>query len=285
MHKPDSTVWNLSFFYYFVTDREILLAFFLEMPYSKGVYICLMWSRIPDRRSMCLLWIREHSLICLLAAAAVFTVLWLFLQRKRLNIRIPSILILSVLHVILGVLCVKLFAALENFRMGDFQRMSLFGAVFGLPLFYWIGAKLTNRKVSDIFDVFVVPTVFTLACARVNCLLSGCCLGRIISGTEHRWPTREAELVFYAILLPILIVSGKKRNTEGTLWPIYMAAYGAFRFFIEFFRESAANTLFHLSHIWAMVCFLIGLSVLLEIKLRRNRASNESHSIHRKKRS
>lgn len=229
-------------------------------------------------------WFTDHSLIWLLSIATLFTGFWMFMQRDRLQLRIGWILLLSPLHVVVGVLCVKVFAALETFSPAGFRKMSLFGAIFLLPLFYLAGAKLTRRRTADVFDVFTIPTVFTLACASVNCIVSGCCLGRIISGTRHRWPTREAELVFYAILIPLLILRGRRKDSEGTLWPVYMTAYGAFRFLIEFFRESETNTLFHLSHLWAIVCLLIGVSALLEMNRQRNQMSHEFHTIHRRKR-
>ena len=222
-------------------------------------------------------WISEHSLILLLTAAALFTGFWLFLQRSRLRMGLVWVLILSPLHVIVGVLCVKVFAALENFRLGDFQLMSLFGAIFLLPLFYWLGAKLTKRKAAAVFDVFVVPMVFTLACARVNCLISGCCRGMIIPGTSVRYPTREIELVFYAVILTWFFLRTTRKKTDGILYPVYMIAYGCFRFVIEFFRESVSSIgVFHLSHLWALLCLITGLSIYLE--MRRKNAANQKNT-------
>lgn len=224
---------------------------------------------------------QAHSLILLLILAAVVTAWWLWRQRERLSLRLPWILLLSVLHVTAGVLCVKGFAILEAGSFSAAGNMSLFGAVFFLPLFYWLGAKLTHRSVSETFDVFVVPTVFTLACARVNCLLTGCCQGRIIPGSELRWPTREAELVFYAVLLPWLVWRTARKDRRGILWPAYMAAYGAFRFFTEFFREPATS-FFHLSHLWAALSLITGLSICLQI-LSKSKTHKSKTKLHRRK--
>ena len=103
---------------------------------------------------------------------------------------------------------------------------------------------------------------FTLACARVNCLFSGCCLGLPISGTSLRWPTREAELLYYAVILFFFVRKTLRGKTDGTLYPIYMISYGILRFFLEFLRVSPTHTLFHLSHLWALLCLLTGLSFL-----------------------
>ena len=93
---------------------------------------------------------------------------------------------------------------LDAFDMGAMGNMSLFGAVFFMPLVYWAFAKLSGRSAADVFDVFTVCLVFTLMCARLNCIFSGCCLGAHIpiEGPTHlRFPTREMELLFYVILL------------------------------------------------------------------------------------
>ena len=213
-------------------------------------------------------WISAHPLLCLLSLAALGTVIWVYLQRRRLSLRLPWVLLLSVLHVAVGVACVKAFAILEAGSLSAAGNMSLFGAVFFLPLFYWLGAKLGKRQPAAVFDVFVVPMVFTLACARVNCLFSGCCLGRQIPGTALRWPTRELELIFYAVLLTYFILRTRRGNTAGRLYPIYMTAYGLFRLVTEFFRQSESGSLLHLSHLWAALCFLTGLSVWLELRRR-----------------
>ena len=111
---------------------------------------------------------------------------------------------LSILHVAYGVFCVKAFAVLEGNPISN-GAMSLFGAVFFMPVAYWLGAKLTKRDVAEVFDIFAPCMIFTLLCARVNCLFAGCCQGRLIPGMEPwRFPTRELELVFYIVFLAIL---------------------------------------------------------------------------------
>lgn len=230
-----------------------------------------------------LAFLQTHGLILLLSLAAAATVCWLWLQRERLRLRILWVIVLSVLHVAVGVGCVKAFAILEAGSLSVAGNMSLFGAVFLLPLFYWIGAQLTKRDVKAVFDVFTIPMVFTLACARVNCLLSGCCLGRQIPGSSMRYPTREAELLYYALLLLWLVYQTGKHRTDGRLYPVYMASYGLFRFVTEFFRASASGTFLHLSHLWAALCFLTGLSILLESQRKTRRSKNVCESNHRRK--
>lgn len=214
-----------------------------------------------------LTWLSDHALILLLGCGTLFNVYWLHRCRERLHLRWPSVLLLSVLHTVLGVLSVKVFALFET---GDFSNMSLFGGVFFMPLFYWVVAKLSKQKAADVFDVFTICLVFTLMCARLNCIFSGCCLGAHIpiEGLTHlRFPTRELELLFYVILLSRLwrkVLSGSAR---GMIYPIYMISYGIFRFVTETLRVSSrANNILHISHLWALLSLGIGISIYGELQ-------------------
>lgn len=214
-----------------------------------------------------LTWLSDHALMLLLGCGTLFNVYWLHRCRERLHLRWLSVLLLSVLHTVLGVLSVKVFALFET---GDFSNMSLFGGVFFMPLVYWAFAKLSGRKAADVFDVFTICLVFTLMCARLNCMISGCCLGAHIpiEGLTHlRFPTRELELLFYVLLLSRLwrkVVTGSAR---GMIYPIYMISYGIFRFVTETLRFSdRTDSILHVSHLWALLSLGIGISIYGELR-------------------
>ena len=152
-----------------------------------------------------------------------------------------------------------------------------------MPIYYFAIAKIFKADVSKTFDIFTICVMFTLMCARVNCLHAGCCKGLIIPGTEGmRWPTREAEIIFYIIMLIWLGRKVKSGNTIGEIYPLYMFSYGIFRFIDEFFRESDYGGFIHISHIWSIVAFCLGLSVYVEIK-KRSLLITESKIVRKKK--
>ena len=215
-----------------------------------------------------LAWGKEHALFLLLLFATVVCCVWLSLVRKRLKMPLYAVFPIAVLHTVIGVGSVKAFAFLES---GDMGNMSLFGGIFFMPVAYYLGARLTKRDKKDVFDVLTVCMIFTLMCARVNCILSGCCTGLHIPGTQLRFPTRELEVLYYIVMLILVIPKVQKREQAGGIYPLYMASYGAFRFVIEFFRTSASGTLFHLAHVWAAVAFAAGLSIYIEIKSRNQK--------------
>lgn len=218
----------------------------------------------------CVEWLTEHFLLVMLTAATVFAAVWLILMRKRLDMHPAVAVLLAVLHTAYGVLCVKAFAILEGASAGS---MSLFGAVFFMPVGYWLAAKLSKRPLAEVFDIGAVPMIFTLMLARCNCIVSGCCLGRFMFHTQMRWPTREIELVFYFIFLALIIPRVWKGQTKGRVYPLYMMAYGALRAVIECFRVADTDTLLHLSHVWAFLTLALGVSIYIEMN---NRAKQQS---------
>ena len=225
-------------------------------------------------------WITDHPLYLLLALATMLSAGWLIKNRERLQIKTWVAVLLAVLHTLVGVVFVKFFAFLEG---ADSGATSLFGGVFFMPLLYLLGAKVFKRKAAIVCDVFTPCMIVTLMCARVNCILSGCCMGKeipFITDKTLRWPTRELELLFYLILLAVIIPDSLPSRSQkervqrlptGILYPLYMAAYGVFRFVIEFFRTSGSPSIFHIAHLWAVLSLCIGFAVYGEIKGKRKK--------------
>lgn len=214
-------------------------------------------------------WLSSHSLLLLLSAGTLFSFLWLMQFRGRLNMKWYAALPIAICHTLVGVICVKAFAFMETgFNPDSLGNMSLFGGVFFMPVAYWVGAKFTKRPYRSVCDVFTPCMIFTVMCVRVNCILSGCCTGLFIPGTQMRFPTRESELLYYVVMLILLIPRVDKDKNPGGIYPLYMASYGAFRFIDEFFRTSSTGMLFHLSHVWAAIAFAAGLSIYIEINAR-----------------
>jgi len=82
---------------------------------------------------------------------------------------------------------------------------------------------------------------------RVGCFLNGCCLGRPcepswftlndVNGVA-RWPAVPIEFLFNALILCVILLLHWGRIAPGQLFHIYLIAYGLFRFFHEFLRET-----------------------------------------------
>lgn len=218
-------------------------------------------------------WFTNHSLLLLLAAATITSICWLFQANGRLNYKSWQVVTLGVAHTCLGVLAVKAFAIIEGF--GDLSvvgNMSLFGGMALLPIFYGTLARKGHRDTRDVFDVLTMSLVMTLFFARINCIISGCCIGAFIPGTGLRWPTRELEMAYDAVLLAICIPRVYRGEMRGQMFPLYMVSYGVFRFITEFLRVSAASAgAFHIAHLWAGIAVVLGASILVEMRQQTDR--------------
>lgn len=211
-------------------------------------------------------------LLCL-AAGTVLSCIWLWLFRQRIALAVWAILPLALLHTLAGVLCVKLFAGLESFRLTLSDGMSLYGGIFLLPIFYACVGKLTHRKLKDVFDVMALCMVSTLLFARGNCIVSGCCQGLPLPGASTLcWPTREVEMVFHGVLLVLFYRRLRRQEQPGTIYPLYMMAYGIFRFVEEWLREGKNLFLgLHPAHFWSILSIVIGCSFYFELTARSRR--------------
>ena len=218
-------------------------------------------------------WIQLHPLIILLIIGTAFTLFWLLKHKEFLKLKWYTAIPVAIAHTVWGVLCVKAFAVAETgFNAESVGNMSLFGGVFFMPVFYYLMSKIFRVKAKTVFDTCTICMIFTVMCARINCIFSGCCYGNHLFGVPFRWPTREAEIIFYIILMIWIVRKLKASNTNGMIYPVCMMDYGIFRFICEFFRYSDNGMLLHRAHMWAILSFLIGFSVYVQIESKYKKA-------------
>lgn len=213
----------------------------------------------------------HHMLIIILTIGFAFSFFWFMSFKDKLRFNIPKALAAALVHTLFGVLCVMSFAMLEEFRLSAFGNMSIFGATFFMPILFFAFSKLGKRSPADVFDIGCISMMFTLMCSRFNCLVTGCCYGIPFFGTGHLWPTRELEIAFYIVMIAILGYRAKKDRSNGTNYPIYMIAYGTFRFVTEWVRHYSGSSVIHRAHVWAVISLVLGISILSEIKNKQSK--------------
>jgi phosphatidylglycerol:prolipoprotein diacylglycerol transferase len=96
-------------------------------------------------------------------------------------------------------------------------------------------------------DWFAIIVPIGIMLGRVGCFLNGCCLGRPcepawftlndVNGVA-RWPAVPVEFLFNALILCVILLLRWGRIAQGQLFHIYLIAYGLFRFFHEFLRDT-----------------------------------------------
>ena len=96
-------------------------------------------------------------------------------------------------------------------------------------------------------DWFAIIAPVGIMLGRIGCLLHGCCLGRVCHASWYtindihgvaRWPAVPEEFIFNALMLGVILLFRWGRIAPGPLFHIYLMAYGIFRFFHEFLRDT-----------------------------------------------
>jgi phosphatidylglycerol:prolipoprotein diacylglycerol transferase len=123
---------------------------------------------------------------------------------------------------------------------------SITGALLGGYAAVEIAKRLLGyRGVTGDWFAIIAPAGIMLG--RIGCLLQGCCLGRVCDASWYtindphgvaRWPAVPVEFLFNAILLGVVFVLRWRRILPGQHFHIYLMAYGIFRFFHEFMRDT-----------------------------------------------
>jgi phosphatidylglycerol:prolipoprotein diacylglycerol transferase len=123
---------------------------------------------------------------------------------------------------------------------------SITGALLG----GYIAVEITKRILKydgTTGDWFAVIVPVGIMLGRIGCFINGCCLGRVcepswftlndVNGIA-RWPAVPVEFLFNAVMLFLILLFRWGRIAPGQLFHIYLMAYGIFRFFHEFLRDT-----------------------------------------------
>jgi phosphatidylglycerol---prolipoprotein diacylglyceryl transferase len=159
------------------------------------------------------------------------------------------------------------FRAVENWQQVIYSGRSIIGAlIFGL-----LGAEIAKpllRYPLRPNDRFAAKLPFAFAIGRIGCLMTGCCRGIPYDGfcavtyedSIARHPVAAYEIVFQLIAGCVAVWLVKTQRMVGHVFSLYLIAYGTFRFWSEFVRDTP-KTLASLSgYQWmSIVMILLGL--------------------------
>lgn len=215
-------------------------------------------------------------------------------DRYPLRYKLQSfVFITAAAAIILGLGSAVLFQAVYNFgETGVFVIDAGTGATFyggligGAASFiaiYFIAGRFVfpdKYHVRSFFSVAncAVPSILVAhAFGRLGCLMAGCCHGNVTEawygiymhteayGYAKCVPTQLYEAIFLFALFAYAVIRVMKKQSYNL--PIYMMAYGAWRFFIEFFRSDDRGELLTdaLSPSQIIACLMIvgGIALLL----------------------
>ena len=143
------------------------------------------------------------------------------------------------------------------------SRLRIFGALFFLPVFFFLFTRFVGGDFGGVTDVFTTGTFVMLGISKIGCAVYGCCYGIEFSHgvttpfEAHRvFPVQLLECVMSIIIALIAYcLSVRKKYRKGTVYPISLILYGIMRFFVEYLRyyPEAEKTFFFGMNFWQMI--------------------------------
>ena len=125
---------------------------------------------------------------------------------------------------------------------------SITGALLGGYLGVEVAKRILKYNVIT-GDWFAVIVPIGVMLGRIGCMINGCCLGKVCETNWYtindahgipRWPASQVEFLFNAVMLGVILLLRWGKIATGQLFHLYLIAYGTFRFFHEFLRDTPA---------------------------------------------
>lgn len=222
-------------------------------------------------------------------------VFYLYTGKKKMPGKVQDFtFIVAVFSIALGFLFAKLFQAVYDWIDSGFSDFDFYGAgitamggfIGGaatfLIIYFLVGKFVFKGKEEGLHirefnkTLLCAPCCITVAHAfgRIGCLCAGCCHGKLLSTSEYVFggiymrhagepagyyvPTQLYESLFLFALFAVL--SYLYFHRSNITMQIYLIAYGAWRIFIEFFRDDyrGAFVLGLSPSQWQSIIFIIG---------------------------
>jgi phosphatidylglycerol:prolipoprotein diacylglycerol transferase len=123
---------------------------------------------------------------------------------------------------------------------------SITGALLGGYAAVELAKRLLKYRTAT-GDWFAIIVPLGIMLGRVGCILQGCCLGEVCAPSWFtmndaagvaRWPAALVELLFNGLMLIVALFLRRRKVLPGQHFHIYLMAYGVFRFFHEFVRDT-----------------------------------------------
>lgn len=224
--------------------------------------------------------IKGKSIYICLLLSMFFCFIYFLKNREKFNKKTISLLLLAVIHTFAFMISCKIMYYIEyaighsllkipeiKFESG----FSFFGNIYIMPIFYILIALIFRQKIGAMINFGVPAILISSFFARLNCVITGCCLGKYILGTSFRVPTRLIELLCYIGIFILLLYLNKKEKLKSAMaLPIYYLIYGTVRLIEEPLRYNYALDTIHFGTIHSIIAICLGIIIYLLIRKRNN---------------
>ncbi len=234
----------------------------------------------------------------LMIAVGVILAIFMAVSRApRKGLEKDSMLNISIVALVFGLLGAKIFYVLENFRQFLKTPLKVFGSsgfvVYGgiiiaiaVLIFY------TRKKKYHFFRYFdlTMPSIsLAQAFGRLGCFGAGCCYGKETAShfhvifTESPYapngiPLVPTQLISSAgnfAIMAVLLLYSRKAAKVGDVGAMYVLLYGIGRFLIEFLRENEQGAVGPFTTAQAISLVFVAISILLFIRNRKSKNAED----------
>ena len=225
----------------------------------------------------------------MVALSVIFLVGWMLWQNnKHKTLNNDTLLTACLVGIPSGVIFSKILHVIDQWKfytenpglIFSGQGLTIWGAVLGAAIGIWLYAKISGQmRFAEFGDLVAPGVIFAQAIGRVGCTLNGCCYGiesdaacAVIYTNPSSFapngipvlPTQIFEIGYDFLVFIILLLLRNKLKPQGSLFVVYFALYGAWRFGIEFIR-SGSPFLFgmHQAQFIGLVVLLITVPIII----------------------
>lgn len=160
------------------------------------------------------------------------------------------------------------------------EGLTIWGAVLGATIGIWLYSRFSRKfKFSQFGDIIAPGIILAQAIGRIGCTFNGCCYGveshsscAVIYTNPNSYapigipvlPTQIFEIGYDLLVFVVLLSVKRKLKAEGSLFLLYFALYGAWRFGIEFIREGTPFVLgLHQAAFIGLLVMLVTIPLLI----------------------
>ncbi|MBI3814926.1 MAG: prolipoprotein diacylglyceryl transferase [Nitrospinae bacterium] len=240
--------------------------------------------------------IRWYGVMYLIGFTASYLLVKYQLKRKMITVSSEAIISLYQ-YLIFGLIIGARLGYVVFYNISDYLKnpaeifavwhggMSFHGGLFGAIIAGIIFCRKNKLDFWQISDLIIVTVPIGLGLGRIGNFINGELYGRVTNvpwamvfsdgGTLPRHPSQIYEFLLEGITLFVILWLLKDKNLRaGILTSLFLALYGLFRFFVEFFREPDTHLGFILGpftmgQALSTVMVLMGISILfLKIRIK-----------------
>lgn len=226
-----------------------------------------------------------YGLMIGIGIAVCYIVIWSFCKREKIESKFVDFFTYATLiSVALGFFSAMVFQSLYEYIENPSQGFDLNGSmtfigglIGGTAVFFIIYFPMRKRYQSRFIDISsIVPCAIIIATAfgRLGCFFAGCCHGietdsiwgmTFVGMSNPVYPTQLFEAAFLFLLFGLCVFLFLKYSFRYN-FPLFLFAYGLFRYLIEFIRgdeRGAFIARMSPSQFWSIIMMVVALPLAI----------------------